>query len=435
MGTNWDAIVIGGGSGGIAFARTAAGNGAKVLLVERDALGGTCVNRGCVPKKMLWSAANSLHEVGEMCRAGVLSCETRVDLKRLLELRQEKIAKIRDSYADTLDDCSATLIRDEARIDGPGRVTVDGQLHEAGAVVVATGGRPSRIDIPGADLADTSDDALVWDAVPGRLLVIGGGYIGCELAAIHAAFGSDVTIVNDKDRVLTEFSDGPARVAQRNMELQGIEMMMGTKPERIEREGDGDGLRVSFTEGAPRVFDKVLMATGRSANTDVLGALADEVELTEGGTIRTDDDFQSTSRGLYAIGDVGSRLPLTPVAIADGETLARNLFGAGEAPIDLRHVATSAFVLPPVGEVGQPDGHAQSDCFPPLSDAIKSDQPHAFWGLARDEGGSLSGVSIVGQGAHEAIGWAAQTLLHHPDAASMQRALAVHPSDAEEAMR
>ncbi|SDE31416.1 dihydrolipoyl dehydrogenase family protein [Limimaricola pyoseonensis] len=433
MDTSYDAIVIGGGSAGLSFARHAAGLGAKVALIERGKLGGTCVNRGCVPKKMLWTVADALWRAGGLTRSGLLGPTPQVDMERLCAARADKLQSIRDSYRGKLSEAGVTVIEDEAAMSAPGEVTVQGEKLHAPRIVLATGGHPIRPKMEGAELAETSDDVLEWTALPGSMVVIGGGYIGCEMAAIHAALGARVTLVTDTDRVLTEFSENAAKVGQRNMQAQGIRIIAGCAPAALR--AVEDGLELALDSDTTIRAEKVVAATGRAPNLGVLGALQERVKLSDKGVIEIDECFETSLPGLHAVGDCADRLPLTPVAVADGETLARQLFGEHRDPVALRDVATTAFVLPPVGEVGQP---AQGTIFEeeestPLAAGVRADGPQDYWGLGGSEA-AVTSVSLVGEGAQEAVAWAGQMLLHRPDRARMLRALGVHPTLSEAPM-
>ncbi|WP_102108307.1 dihydrolipoyl dehydrogenase family protein [Oceaniglobus roseus] len=429
--TTFDAIVIGGGSAGLSFARTASDRGAKIALVERDTLGGTCVNRGCVPKKMLWTVARTLREMSGLAGTGIVNSVPAVDLHTLKKRRDSKIGEIVDSYAGKLESCGVARVQGTARLERHGdatSVSVGDTTLRAPHVVLATGGRPARPAFDGAGLCDVSDDVFGWTAVPPRLVVVGAGYIGCEFAAIHAALGSEVTLVSDVETVLTEFSDPLRSVAADNLRAQGVTLHLGREPRSVVR--DGEGFRITLDNGGILDADKVLLATGRDTNLDVLGDLRDRIDITEGGHIAT--DCLTTSRpGLHAIGDCADRLPLTPVAIDDGRVLAERLFGDGAArPCDLDRVATTAFLLPPVAEVGRKDTLKRKDTSTPLENTVFGGTACDFWAYGTDRGG-LSAVALVGDGVAEAIGIAAQLIAAGHPTSHFDRALPVHPTMAE----
>lgn len=426
----YDAIVIGGGSAGLAFAQEAARLNARVLLVERAQLGGTCVNRGCVPKKMMWTVADMMHRHRTFASNGILGDALTLHFDALADKRASQIDNIVDSFADTLNDAGVTRVTGDAVLQRDGSITVDAQTYHSDKIIVATGTRPSGLPIPGNDLMAVSDDVFGWRAVPTSLIVIGGGYIGCEMASIFQAFGSRVTIVSDSDAVLTEFSPASQKIAAQNLRALGVNIVLSSRPEKVTK--DGETLRVTLESGDTLDATHVLNATGRDANLGVFGNV-DVPERTDHGPLKINDRFETSRKGVYAVGDVADRLPLTPVAREDGKILARQLFGDASAkPVDLADVATTAFVMPPIGEVGATGDVAELTTFTAMESLIANDDLSEAWALTRDDTGGLSGAVVVGHAAAEAISWAAQLVKRQPTRADMDRAVSIHPSKAEE---
>ncbi len=346
--TEFDAIVIGGGSAGLAFARKARDLGAKCLMIERDHLGGTCVNRGCVPKKLLW-------DVAWACVKQQASDERSVppDFAALQRDIARKIETIRDSFRDDIDGAGLELRKGAATLDEHGRIVRIGEdAFSAPHIVIATGARPAALEIPGRDFAQTSDDVLGWTEIPDRIVFLGGGYIGCELASIFAALGAEVSIVDPGDRILAQFDADLAERARQILQTRGVEIRLGVAPQSIT--DTGPGLEVRLEDGTTLSGDRIVAAVGRTPNIDTFGPLASALRTAQSGALQIDDRFETSARGVYAIGDVADRLPLTPVATRDGEALARMLFdGSPAEPIDLFLVATAAFVMPPIAQVGE----------------------------------------------------------------------------------
>ncbi len=426
-----DAIVIGGGSAGLAFSRRAAQEGADVLLIEKDRLGGTCVNRGCVPKKMMWKIAQTLTSIRSLETEKIVSGAPAVCFKRMQQLRDDRIGGIVESFQDDMKEAGVRRITGEATVHPDLSVSVGDNQWSPARLIIATGARPSGLDIPGAGLMADSNDVFRWTALPESLVVIGAGYIGCEMAAIFNAFGTDVTLVSDTDEILTGFSAGSQAVARDNLDASGVRVLTGVKPREVTR--DGDTRIVTLSDGSTLSGTHVLNATGRTPNTDMLRALDPAPETADSGALSINDRFETSVPGLYAIGDAADRLPLTPVATADGETLARQLYtDEMPEPLALDHVATTAFVMPPVGEVGKLSGLEKLHRFSSLEDSIFRTGTTEAWGLARAEDGGLKGAALVGHAAAESISWAAQVTMTAPSRTGMNRARGVHPSSAEE---
>ncbi|MEM7688986.1 MAG: FAD-dependent oxidoreductase [Pseudomonadota bacterium] len=427
----FDAIIIGGGSAGLSFAKTAAGCGAKVALVERDALGGTCVNRGCVPKKLMWTLAHTAKDASALEGRGVMSERPAIDFAAFRRTSDDHIASINASMAETLEEKGVTVLRGEARLADGSAVTVDGERYEADHIVIAIGGAPSRPDIEGEELGETSDDVLAWKSLPASMVIVGGGYIGCEFAAIFSALGVSVTLISDGDAVLTEFSRPMRDLAKANLEAAGVRVILNARPQRAET-GE-EGLRLSLDSDETLTAQRVVWAIGRAPNAAALGDMADRIEREESGAIAIDDGFATNIEGLYALGDCTPRLPLTPVARDDGRVLALRLFGDASAQaVPSEHVATTAFLLPPLAEVGQRDDHDLHATLDPLEEGVLACGARHGWALSFDEDGAVIGAALAADGAANAAAPLAQLVALGAPRASFERLLPIHPSTAEE---
>lgn len=428
MSERFDAIVIGGGSGGLAFARQAAGCGARILMVEKDLLGGTCINRGCVPKKLMWEAAWQHVRARAAADRGVHGAPPPVDFGALHAAVRNKSAAIRDSYENDLKEPHLTLKRAEAALTGPDEVIVNGERLNADHIVIATGARPKRPDFDGAELIGTSDDVFGWKRLPASLALIGGGYIGCEFASIFAAFGVRVTLVETGDRLLGGFDADLAQVSLDILRARGVDVRLGAEPERIV-EGAG-GLGVHLKGGQTVEVELAVAAIGLEPATSLPGGFSATLELAETGAFAVDDGLQTSSPGVHALGDCADRLPLTPVATRDGDTLARRLF-SDDTPdlIDLSLVASAAYVMPPIAQVGDladaPPRHG-ADL---VSDALT---PRDHW-TARTacktvaDQGRMRGVAVLGPTAPDLVSALAASVADSPEAAT-----GIHPTFGEE---
>lgn len=429
--THFDSIVIGGGSGGLAFARQAAALGARILLIEKEDLGGTCVNRGCVPKKILWSAGDlnrsmaAAHSV-RVADAPHLSFET------LARRRDDHIAGLRDGFEDSLADDGVTLLRGTAQVDGT-TVSVAGSEYTAAQVIIATGARPATLDIDGAEHLVDSRDVLSWTTLPASIAIVGGGYIGCEFAAIFRALGVDVTLIHDGDRVLDTFPATLADHVQTGLRQSGIAITLNAGLSAANAQGDQLGY--TLTNGTKGVAEAVCAAVGRTPNTDNLGPLSDRLALADNGAIKVDARLATNVPGVHALGDAADRMPLTPVATADGTQLAHILHGQGGALLDLDDVATTTFVYPPAAFVGDTGNTPRAGTFRPLSNNILTDasgpEPQLYR-VGFDRSGTLTGAEIVADHAEDLIALLASLRKAGAQAHDLDRVIPVHPSFAEE---
>lgn len=427
--TTFDAIVIGGGSGGLSFAQTAAGLGARVALIEKDRLGGTCVNRGCVPKKLMWTLAHAVKQSRELAAQSILDRVPSINMGAFRSKSDAHVDSIVDSFDETLSEAGISVFRGEAEIVEAGTVSVSDHCLNGDKIVIATGGRPARPDIDGADLCMTSDDILSITELPKSIVIVGGGYIGCEFASILSGLGVAVTLVSDGDAVLTEFSKPLQTLTKANLQAQGCTIVLNTRPQAVAVADEG--LSVTLDDDGPLVAEQVLLATGRAPNLDVLGGVTDDVALSDGGQIDIDDRFATSVQSVYAIGDCTTRLPLTPVATDDGRVLALNFFGDGAEPVAIKHVSTTAFLMPPMAEVGKTDSFAKGADFNPLGEGVLSSEQSHSWQVALSDG-RITGIAFAADGAGEAAGFMAQIVASELPRDTASRALPVHPSSSEE---
>lgn len=431
---SWDCIVIGGGSAGHAFATRAADFGALVLLVEARDLGGTCVNRGCVPKKLMWKAGHVANDVNDMADMGVVSDERHVDWVSLSKLIGRKVSGLKEEFRAALDASGVSVIEGRATVSEDMSVEVEGHSFSADRIVLATGAEAVPLDISGQALASLSDDVFHWPDWPDDLLIVGGGYIGCEFAAIATALGSRVTLVNDGIRVLDGFDADAAAFVEARLRDLGVDIKDET--ELVHLEGRGTARVATLSTGEERQLDQVLIAVGRTANLNAVAALEQRLTLALSGALCVDERFETSVSGLYAIGDVADRLPLTPVATRDGGVLADILFGSGGTPIDLNRVARTAFVYPPVSQVGQvgAKGTLRTEKGTDLyGGVLRSHGPcRLFHKLVFDEHGQLQLACLSGEGAEDSIAVLAAMMGQGPAQTLLCEATGIHPSFSEE---
>ncbi|MDX1454552.1 MAG: glutathione-disulfide reductase, partial [Gammaproteobacteria bacterium] len=354
---DYDLLVIGGGSGGLAAAQRAAEYGASVAVIEKGKLGGTCVNVGCVPKKVMWLAADFRHRLHRAPDFGFSPANADLDWKTLVENREAYIQRLNGIYASNLERREIEVIEGEARCLDAHTVKVGDTELTAERLLIATGGRPSLPDIPGAELGITSDGFFELEACPQQVLVVGSGYIAVELAGVLSALGAKVTVMVRRDSVLRRFDPMLRERLMEAMNQDGIRVMTGCVPVALEK--DDDGLCLATESGEKHGgYDAVLWAIGRQPNTDIgLDALG--VELAERGHVTVDDYQQSSLENVFAIGDVAGRIELTPVAIAAGRRLADRLYGGmKDRKLDYDMIPTVVFSHPPVGTIGLTEDEA-----------------------------------------------------------------------------
>jgi len=439
-----DYLVIGGGSGGIASARRAASYGARVGVIEASAIGGTCVNVGCVPKKVMWNAAEIAEEL-EAAKAYGFDVEVRGhDFAGLRARREAYILRMRAVYEKNLEKDSIRLFAGRGHFRGPSELEVNGESLSAAHVLIATGSTPSWPDIAGANLGLVSDDFFALEALPKRVLVAGGGYIAVELAGIMNKLGAEVTLAMRHERPLRGFDPMLGDGLCAALAHSGINVLHGATVMTVER-GNGDERIATLADGRtlPPV-DAIFWAIGRHANTNGLALEAAGVNVDLEGHIVV-DEFQNTSaRGVYAIGDVAGRATLTPVAIAAGRKLADRLFGGKpEAKLDYSDIPSVVFSHPPIGTVGLSELDARklhgddvkvyTARFTNMFQAVTDHKPMTLMKLVcvgQEE--RVVGVHVLGRGADEMIQGFAVAVKMRATKADFDRTVAIHPTAAEE---
>ncbi|MEP7243069.1 MAG: glutathione-disulfide reductase [Gammaproteobacteria bacterium] len=443
MADDYDLAVIGGGSGGLACARRAAEYGARAVVIESGALGGTCVNVGCVPKKVMWNAAQLADALGDAQGYGFQVSLAGHDWSALKIKRDAYVARLNGIYERNLANNKVDLIRGYARLTGPTSLDVAGREVNARKIVLATGGRPMLPPIPGAELGITSDEFFELTARPQRVVIIGSGYIAVELGGIFAALGSQVTVVIRGESVLKHFDAMLGAGCMKAMREEGVEFVTNTWPEAIERVGDALELVVGNGRRLPPA-DCILWAIGRAPCVDDLGLDAAGVKLDAYGFIAA-DEYQATNvDGIYAIGDVTGRAALTPVAIAAGRRLSDRVFGGQtNRRLDYENIATVIFSHPPIGTVGLSEAAARAQYgdevevfvsgFVPMYHALTTRKVRAEMKLiTAGKERRIVGAHVIGAGADEMLQGFAVAIRMGATKEDFDDTVAIHPTSAEE---
>ena len=441
---HYDLIVLGGGSGGLAVAERAASYGKNVAVIEPAKLGGACVNLGCVPKKVMWYAANLAHDRADAANWGFEPATGDVDYTTLVKKRREFIGGINNFWDGYAKDLGLDVIQGHGHLVDNRRVDVDGKTFSADHIVIATGGRPMVPPVPGAELGITSDGFFAMDEQPKRVAVIGGGYIGVELAGVLRSFGSDVTLLDMMDSVIAPFDPILRETATENLEAMGIKLELPFAVDQLEKTAEGT---VIHGQGGKQLgpFDQVIWSVGRRPNTDNIGLEEAGVTVQSNGFVPTDEYQNTNVDGVYAIGDITGRYPLTPVAIAAGRRLADRLFdGQSTAKLEYATIPTVVFAHPPLGTVGltEPEAIEQygkdavtiyETRFTPMRYAL-SDHGYktAMKLVCVGDDERVAGLHIAGDGADEMLQGFAVAVKAGLTKADFDNTVALHPTSAEE---
>lgn len=442
MAYDFDLFVIGAGSGGVRASRFAAGYGAKVAVAESRYLGGTCVNVGCVPKKLLVYGAHFADDFEQAAGFGWSLEDAQFDWSQLIANKNREIQRLNGIYRNLLVNSGVTLLEGHARITAPHEVEIEGQRYSAKHILIAVGGWPQVPDIPGRELAISSNEAFFLKDLPKRVLVVGGGYIAVEFAGIFQGLGADTTLLYRGDLFLRGF-DGSVRThLKEELEKRGLDLQFNADIARIDQQADGS-LKATLKDGRELVTDCVFYATGRRPMLDNLGLENTEVQLDKRGFIQVDDAYQTDESSILAIGDVIGRVQLTPVALAEGMAVARRLFKPEEyRPVDYRNIPTAVFSQPPIGTVGLTEeqaleaGHSLKifeSRFRPMKLTLTEVQEKTLMKLVVDaDTDRVLGCHMVGPDAGEIIQGLGIALKAGATKQQFDETIGVHPTAAEE---
>jgi glutathione reductase (NADPH) len=441
MSDQFDLVVIGGGSGGVRAARVAAGYGAKVCVIEEYRLGGTCVIRGCVPKK-LFVYASRFHDLFQIAPSYGWSVDARFDWPTLLANKDREIDRLEGVYGDLLEGSGVDVRADRGIIAGPNAVRLQksGEVLSTKHILVATGGRPVKPGIRGAELGITSNEAFHFEQLPKSILIEGGGYVAVEFASIFVGMGVETTLIYRRNLVLRGFDDDLRQELETCVRSRGLNVRYESTIVGLSK--TKDGVAVDFSNGDKDEFGAVMFATGRVPNVDGLGLESCGVILTPAGAIEVDEYSQSTCPTVYAVGDVTGRSALTPVAIREGAAFAETVFNGNPTKVDHSMIPTAVFTEPEAGTVGLNETEAVElyrdvdvyvARFRPMINTLTDRKARMMFKLiTMQDGGRVLGCHIIGNGAAEMIQLLAIPLGMGASKADFDRAIAVHPTAAEE---
>lgn len=437
---DYDLFVIGAGSGGVRASRIAAGHGARVGICEESRVGGTCVIRGCVPKKLLVYASQFAES---FCDAGGYGWDVppaEFSWAELISAKDREIDRLNQVYLGLLEAAGVTLHMGRGRLVDEHTVAVGEQHYTAEKILIAVGGRPWVPDIPGASLGFTSDEAFHLAQLPGRVLIAGAGYIAVEFAGIFNGLGSEVTLAYRRERILRGFDEDVREAVEAGMDGRGIEFLYHAAPARLEKHEDG--IRVTFSDDQTGVFDQVMFATGRAPYTWDLGLEAAGVHTGAGNRIEVDEYNRTSVEHIFAVGDVTDRVNLTPIALMEGHAFADTQFGGMDRPVEHADTPAAVFSQPPVGTVGLSEEQARAEGravtiyrsrFTPMKYTLSGRQEKGLMKLVVDaDSDRVLGCHVVGPDAPEMLQGFAVAVRAGLTKADFDRTIGIHPTAAEE---
>ncbi|MER2132790.1 MAG: glutathione-disulfide reductase [Carnobacterium inhibens] len=445
MSKHYDYIAIGGGSGGIASANRAGMHGAKVALIEGNAIGGTCVNVGCVPKKVMWHGAQIMDDMKLYAEDYGISIKDRqLNFEKLVKNREGYISRLHTIYQKNLNNNKVELINGYAKFVDAHTIEVNGEQLTADHFLIATGGRPEWPKIPGAEYGIDSDGFFELTELPERVAIIGAGYIAVELAGVLHGLGSDTHLFVRKHAPLRNFDSIIVEGLVETMAREGATLHIHSVPKEVIKNEDGT-LTIHFEDGSTHTTDTLIWAIGRQPNTKDLNLEVTDVELNAGGYIKVDKYQNTTAKNIYAIGDVTGHIELTPVAIAAGRRLSERLFNnKPNAFLDYTNIPTVIFSHPPIGTIGMSEEEAKetygeedikvyTSIFTSMHSSITANRQKTYMKLVcQGENEKIVGLHGLGKGLDEMVQGFAVAIKMGATKADFDNTVAIHPTGSEE---
>ena len=439
---DFDLFVIGAGSGGVRASRVAAAYGARVAVAEEHKVGGTCVIRGCVPKKLLVYGAHFAEDLDDAAMFGWDVPQKRFDWTVLRDNVLAEVGRLEGAYTETLTNHDVTIFKERATLTGPTSVQLaSGKTVTADKILIATGARPLMPELPGIEHAISSNETFHLEKLPKRIMIVGGGYIANEFAGIFHQFGSHVTLVNRTDVILRGYDQ---QIVDRLLQIsirKGIDFRFNATIDAIEKRED-DSLHVSMTGCDDIDVDQVLFAVGRKPNVEDLGCETAGVEVGEQGQIKVDADNRTSVPSIFAVGDVTDRVQLTPVAIREGQAFADTFFGKKPHQVDYNCIPSAVFSHPPLASVGMTEGQARNRLgavkvftsdFRPMKNVLAGRNERSLYKLVLDgETDRVVGIHMIGPDAPEILQAAAVAVKAGLTKADFDATVALHPTMSEE---
>lgn len=443
MSYDFDVLVIGAGSGGVRAARMAAGRGVRVGIIENRYLGGTCVNVGCVPKKLFVYASEYAGTFAEAQGFGVLGQLERVAWPTLRDNKTNEINRLNGVYNNLLENSGCTIIHGSAALVDAHTVSVNGQHYRAERIIIATGGWPFKPSIEGSELAITSNEAFYLDQFPKRVMVVGGGYIAVEFAGIFNGLGANTQLIYRGEQILRGFDEGVRQFAAEQIAHKGVHVRTNTDISAITPSADGAGLMVTMQDGTQEQVDCVMYATGRRPMTDGLNLDGVGVDVRKDGTICTNEFFQTSVDSIYALGDVIGTPALTPVALAQGMKLVSQWYDNDQHALDYSNIATAVFCQPNIATVGLTEEEAVAQLgddmvvyesqFRPMRHTLSGLPERTLMKLiVQRSSDKVIGAHMVGADAGEIIQGLAIAMKAGATKAMFDSTIGIHPTAAEE---